>query len=88
MIAPSPGESITEMHIWKWLKKSGDYILKDEEILQIAYDKTTFGVLAEESGILKILVAEGDAVAVGSVICKIYTDSKKPPNLPSQQEVL
>lgn len=88
MIAPSPGESITEMHIWKWLKKSGDYILKDEEIVQVAFDKTTFTILAEGSGVLKILAAEGDIVSVGSVICKIDMSLKAPINSPSQNEAL
>jgi 2-oxoglutarate dehydrogenase E2 component (dihydrolipoamide succinyltransferase) len=76
MKVPSPGESITEVTISRWLKKDGDYVEKDEELCEIESDKATLTINAEESGALKILVAEGETVKVGSVVCAIDTSVK------------
>lgn len=76
MKVPSPGESITEVTISRWLKKDGDYVEKDEELCEIESDKATLTINAEESGALKILVAEGETVKVGSVVCSIDTSVK------------
>ncbi len=78
MKVPSPGESISEVQIARWLKKNGEYVFKDEEIVEVDSDKATLAISAEESGALEILAQEGDTVAVGSVICKINTDAKAP----------
>jgi 2-oxoglutarate dehydrogenase E2 component (dihydrolipoamide succinyltransferase) len=68
---PSPGESITEVMISKWLKSDGDYVEKDEEIAEIDSDKATLTVAAESSGTISIKVKEGETIAVGTVICTI-----------------
>lgn len=73
---PSPGESITEVVIARWLKKDGDFVEKDEELCEIDSDKATLTVNAEESGQVKILAEEGATVKVGSVICSIDTSVK------------
>lgn len=78
MKVPSPGESISEVQIARWLKKNGEYVFKDEDIVEIDSDKATLAVPAEESGVLEILAQEGDTVPVGSVICKINTEAKAP----------
>lgn len=70
---PSPGESITEVQIARWLKKEGDVVEKDDELCEIDSDKATLTVNAEESGQLSILAKEGDTVKVGDVVCKIDT---------------
>lgn len=75
---PSPGESISEVQIAKWIKQDGDYVEKDEEIAEIDSDKATLTLTAEADGILKILVKEGETAAVGAVACTIDTDGKKP----------
>jgi 2-oxoglutarate dehydrogenase E2 component (dihydrolipoamide succinyltransferase) len=59
---PSPGESITEVVISRWIKKEGEFVEKDEEMAEIESDKATLTLNAEESGALKILVAEGESV--------------------------
>ncbi len=73
---PSPGESITEVVISRWIKKDGEFVEKDEEMAEIESDKATLTVNAEESGALKILVAEGETVKVGQVVCSIDTSVK------------
>src|SRR3954468_24602204 len=77
MKVPSPGESITEVVIAKWLKKDGDYVEKDEEIAEIESDKATLTINAEDSGAIKLLAKEGDTVKVGQVVCTIDNSVKK-----------
>jgi len=74
---PSPGESITEVQIAQWLKKDGDYVEKDEEICEIDSDKATLTINAEESGIIKISVKEGETVKVGAIIATIDTSAEE-----------
>ncbi len=82
---PSPGESITEVVIARWLKKDGEYVEKDEEIAEIDSDKATLTINAEESGSIKTLAAEGDTVKVGQVVCSIDTSVKGESSKPQVQ---
>ena len=75
---PSPGESITEVTISRWLKKDGEYVFKDEEVLEIDSDKATLTVSAEQAGTLKTSAKDGEVVKVGSSVGKIDTDAKAP----------
>jgi 2-oxoglutarate dehydrogenase E2 component (dihydrolipoamide succinyltransferase) len=79
MKVPSPGESISEVQIARWLKSDGDYVEKDEELCEIDSDKATLTLNAESSGTLKILVKEGETVPVGQVVCTIDPSSSAPP---------
>ncbi len=78
MKVPSPGESIKEVEIATWLVKDGDYVEKDQAIAEVDSDKATLELPAEASGIITLKAEEGDAVAVGSVVCLIDTDGAKP----------
>ncbi len=78
MKVPSPGESITEVEIAQWLVEDGDYVEKDQAIAEVDSDKATLELPAEASGIITLKAEEGDAVAVGQVVCLIDTDAAKP----------
>ena len=78
MKVPSPGESITEVEIATWLVKDGDYVEKDQAIAEVDSDKATLELPAEASGIITLKAEEGDAVAVGDVVCLIDTSAAKP----------
>jgi 2-oxoglutarate dehydrogenase E2 component (dihydrolipoamide succinyltransferase) len=78
MKVPSPGESITEVEIAEWLVQDGDYVEKDQAIAEVDSDKATLELPAEASGIITLKAEEGDAVAVGAVVCLIDTDATKP----------
>lgn len=73
---PSPGESITEVEIANWLVKDGDYVEKDQEVAEIESDKATLPLVAEESGRIEIIVAEGETIKVGETACKIDTEAQ------------
>lgn len=78
MKVPSPGESIKEVEIATWLVKDGDYVEKDQAIAEVDSDKATLELPAEASGIITLKAEEGDAVAVGAVVCLIDTGAAKP----------
>jgi 2-oxoglutarate dehydrogenase E2 component (dihydrolipoamide succinyltransferase) len=85
MKVPSPGESITEVEIATWLVQDGDYVEKDQAIAEVDSDKATLELPAEESGIITLKAEEGDAVAVGAVVCLIDTSAAKPAGGESQK---
>ena len=78
MKVPSPGESITEVEIAEWLVSDGDWVEKDQAIAEVDSDKATLELPAEASGIITLKAEEGDAVAVGAVVCLIDTDAPMP----------
>ncbi|MDA0356750.1 MAG: 2-oxoglutarate dehydrogenase complex dihydrolipoyllysine-residue succinyltransferase [Bacteroidetes bacterium] len=78
MKVPSPGESITEVEIATWLVANGDYVEKDQAIAEVDSDKATLELPAEVSGIITLKAEEGEAVAVGQVVCLIDTSAEKP----------
>ena len=78
MLVPSPGESISEVEIAEWLVEDGDYVEKDQAIAEIDSDKATLELPAEQSGKIKIVVDEGETVAVGDVVCLIDTKDSQP----------
>ena len=78
MKVPSPGESITEVEIATWLVQDGDYVEKDQAIAEVDSDKATLELPAEASGVITLKAEEGDAVAVGQVVCLIDTSASAP----------
>ena len=86
MKVPSPGESITEVEIAQWLVKDGDYVKKDQAVAEVDSDKATLELPAEQSGIITLKAEEGDAVAVGDIVCIIDTEGK-PKNPDSKEKV-
>ena len=85
MKVPSPGESISEVEIAQWLVSDGDYVEKDQAIAEVDSDKATLELPAEESGIITLKAEEGDAVAVGAVVCLIDTSAEKPEGFESAE---
>jgi 2-oxoglutarate dehydrogenase E2 component (dihydrolipoamide succinyltransferase) len=75
---PTVGESISEVTIARWNKKTGDYVQMDELLCELESDKATFELNAEKAGVLTTVGAEGDTIKVGDVICKIDTEAKAP----------
>jgi 2-oxoglutarate dehydrogenase E2 component (dihydrolipoamide succinyltransferase) len=68
---PAVGESITEVTIAKWLKADGEAVKRDEVIAELESDKATFELPAEADGTLKIRVAEGETIGIGTVIAEL-----------------
>lgn len=74
VLVPSPGESIQEVVLARWLVKNGSFVEKDTELAEIESDKATLTLVAETAGYVHFLVEEGAKISVGSVACVIKTD--------------
>jgi 2-oxoglutarate dehydrogenase E2 component (dihydrolipoamide succinyltransferase) len=68
VVAPTVGESISEVSILKWNKEHGSSVKNGETILEIESDKATVEVIAEQDGVLQILKQAGERVPVGDII--------------------
>ena len=69
---PQLGETIVEGTILKWLKTEGESVTRDEPLFEISTDKVDTEVPSSAAGTLtKILVPEGETVAVGTEVAEI-----------------
>lgn len=69
---PQLGETVTEGTITRWFKKVGDTIAADEPLFEVSTDKVDTEVPSPIAGVLtEIRVAEGETVAVGTVIAVV-----------------
>jgi len=69
IVMPQLGESIAEGTIVKWLKKPGDAVEKDENVLLISTDKVEAEIPSPASGVLlSIDVDAGKTVPVGTLL--------------------
>jgi 2-oxoglutarate dehydrogenase E2 component (dihydrolipoamide succinyltransferase) len=85
---PTVGESISEVVIAKWSKKTGDYVAMDELLCELESDKATFELNAEAAGILTTHGNEGDTIKVGDLIASIDTTAAKPVDLKPASETI
>ena len=68
---PAAGESITSANVAAWRKSDGDHVEKGEILVTLETDKVSNELEAPVSGTIRILVPEGEEVAIGKVIAKI-----------------
>ena len=74
---PEFGESIQEVQVAAWLKEPGDWIEKDEDIVELESEKASQALSSETAGVLEsIKVADGEFAKVGDVLCVINTSDK------------
>jgi 2-oxoisovalerate dehydrogenase E2 component (dihydrolipoyl transacylase) len=71
---PQLGESVTEGTVDKWLKHEGDFVKRDEPIVEVVTDKVNAEIPSPFEGkLVKITVTEGETVRVGAVLAQIET---------------
>ena len=76
IVMPKMGESIMEGTIIDWKKKVGDYISKDETLLEISTDKVDSEIPCSHEGtVVEILADANETVEVGKVIAKIDSEN-------------
>jgi 2-oxoisovalerate dehydrogenase E2 component (dihydrolipoyl transacylase) len=69
---PQLGESVTEGTVEKWLKSEGDFVKRDEPLVEVVTDKVNAEIPSPFEGkLVKIAVTEGETVRVGAVIAQI-----------------
>ena len=68
---PAVGESITEVTVSNWIKKTGDTVGLDEIICELESDKATFELPSPQAGTLTVVAGEGDVVPIGGVLAQL-----------------
>jgi len=76
LTVPVVGESISEGILAKWLKPDGSLIKSGEPLYELETDKASNVVPSPTDGVLKIQVAEGETVAIGSTVGAIDPSGK------------
>src|ERR1039458_4189913 len=75
VIMPQMGESIFEGTVTKWLKKTGDAVLRDEPLFEISTDKVDAEIPSPAAGILtSVLVKEGETVQINTIVAVLDGD--------------
>src|SRR5919202_2222090 len=69
---PDLGEGLTEGEVARWLVREGQEIAEDDPLVEVQTDKTTVEIPSPAAGrVTRILVGEGEVVAVGTVLVVI-----------------
>lgn len=82
---PSLGESVVEGEVGKWLVREGQWVSKDQPLVEILTDKADSEIPATIAGVVtRIVAAEGQMVTVGATLCEIdpaatATEAASPP---------
>jgi 2-oxoisovalerate dehydrogenase E2 component (dihydrolipoyl transacylase) len=69
---PQLGESVTEGTVDHWLKSEGDFVKRDEPLVEVVTDKVNAEIPSPFEGkLVKITAAQGETVQVGAVLAQI-----------------
>lgn len=85
ILVPQVGESIVEAEIGEWFKADGDYVNKDDLLMELETEKVNVELNAEASGKLSIIAQQGDVVKIGAVIGKIDESAEQPAEAPARK---
>jgi 2-oxoglutarate dehydrogenase E2 component (dihydrolipoamide succinyltransferase) len=73
---PQLSESVAEATLQKWHKKAGEFVKRDENLVDIETDKVVLETPAPESGVVvKIVKGDGVTVVSNEVIAQIDTEA-------------
>jgi 2-oxoglutarate dehydrogenase E2 component (dihydrolipoamide succinyltransferase) len=84
IVIPAFGESVTSGVVQRWVKKDGEYVTKDEVVMELETDKVTGEIRAEASGTLQTTAKEGETVQVGQTVGRITEGGAKPAATPAK----
>ncbi|MEX0957911.1 MAG: 2-oxoglutarate dehydrogenase complex dihydrolipoyllysine-residue succinyltransferase [Burkholderiales bacterium] len=74
---PALSESVSEATLLSWHKKPGEYVKRDENLIDVETDKVVLELPAPESGVItKLLKGDGESVVADEVIAQIDTEAK------------
>lgn len=75
---PPLGESVSNAEIASWLVNNGDYVEKNQDVVEIDSDKATLAIPSEEAGIISIKVDAGAKVSIGDIVATVDTSAAAP----------
>lgn len=74
---PQLPESVSEATLMTWHKKVGEYVARDENVIDLETDKVVLELPVAEAGVItEIVEQDGATVVSGQVIAKIDTSAK------------
>jgi 2-oxoglutarate dehydrogenase E2 component (dihydrolipoamide succinyltransferase) len=72
VVMPQLGESVAEGTVTKWLVAEGDYVKREQPLLEVATDKADSEIPSPAAGrVVKIAVAPGTLVSAKGLLCQI-----------------
>ena len=86
VLVPAVGESISSGVLSAWHKKDGDHVSVGDLLFTLDTDKVSSEVTALEAGVLKVTVAEGAEVPIGSAVGEIDTAAAAPKKAESEKQ--
>ena len=73
---PMLPESVTEATLMTWNKKVGDFVQRDENLIDLETDKVVLELPAQQAGkLVEIIEADGSTVTAGQLLAKIDTSA-------------
>ncbi|KDN14076.1 dihydrolipoamide succinyltransferase [Snodgrassella communis] len=73
---PMLPESVTEATLMSWNKKVGDFVQRDENLIDLETDKVVLELPAQQAGkLVEIIEADGATVTAGQLLAKIDTSA-------------
>ncbi len=76
---PQLGESVAEGTVTQWHVKEGDYVSREQTLLEVATDKADSEVPSPSNGLIVSLhAAEGDILPTGGLLCRIDDQATTP----------
>src|SRR5215510_11571490 len=80
---PQLSESVAEATLASWRKKAGEFVRRDENLVDIETDKVVLETPAPDSGVLvKVIKGDGGTVVSNEVIAQIDTEAKAAASAP------
>jgi pyruvate dehydrogenase E2 component (dihydrolipoamide acetyltransferase) len=80
VVMPQLGLTMTEGTVVNWIKKVGDHVKRGDALFEVETDKVVQEVPSVDEGLLSsVLVEEGKAVPIGTVIAYLTAPGEKAP---------
>jgi pyruvate dehydrogenase E2 component (dihydrolipoyllysine-residue acetyltransferase) len=78
IVMPRLSDTMEEGTILRWLKRDGETLQRGEELVEIETDKATMTYESDQDGVLEVVAAEGDTLAVGELIARVGAAGEAP----------
>ncbi len=85
---PQLGLTMKECKIVEWVVKEGESVKKEQIILIIETQKVTYEVTAKFSGLIHIVVPEGETVPVGEVVALLAESQNEYENIGPEEKFI
>jgi 2-oxoglutarate dehydrogenase E2 component (dihydrolipoamide succinyltransferase) len=78
VVMPQLGESVAEGTVSKWLVREGDFVKREQPLLEVSTDKADTEIPAPSDGVVTQIVApEGAVVPKGGLLCRLDENAEK-----------